>query len=55
MVDDTESEEVESFKFLGILMDEGLTCNLNINNTCKILASNIYALRNLANLALNRY
>ena len=48
MVDETLLEEVESTRFLGMILDRGLTWNDHVEFICSKVASGIYALRNLA-------
>ncbi|KAG8324827.1 hypothetical protein J6590_082806 [Homalodisca vitripennis] len=45
---DSILEEVYSSKFLGILLDRGLTWNNHIDHVCAKLSSEIYVLRSLA-------
>ncbi len=47
-VDDICLEQVESTKFLGIYIDQGLTWKDQINGTCKRVSSGIFGLRILA-------
>ncbi|KAG8250904.1 hypothetical protein J6590_092531 [Homalodisca vitripennis] len=48
MLADSILEEVYSAKFLGILLDRGLTWNNHIDHVCTKLSSGIYVLRSLA-------
>ena len=53
-VNNVSLEQVETFKYLGVTIDSGLTWTSHINETCKKLSQNIAALRRLSCIITDR-